>query len=65
MKKLIAFALIAVMAFSLAGCCCCSPINQCDLCGEWGMHPERSTKYTYEEHPVCNDCYEQYSYLFR
>ena len=65
MKKLIALALVAVMAMSLAGCCCCLPINKCDLCGEIGMHPERTTKYTQEEHPVCDDCYYKYSFLFR
>lgn len=62
MKKFIALLLIAVLVLSLAGCCI--PLNECDLCGEVGMHPERRTSFSDSKYPVCNDCYREYSYLF-
>lgn len=63
MKKVIALALVLGMALSLAGCCCCVGVTECDLCGELGMHPKR-TNILGSSYPVCDDCYYTYSYLF-
>ena len=64
MKKLITLALVSLVTLSLAGCCCI-PVNKCDLCGEVGMHPNRSTSFSDSKHPVCDDCYRRYGMLFR
>ena len=65
MKRLIALALVLVMAVSLAGCCCCLPISECDICGDKGFHEKHKSKLSGEEYPVCDDCYEDYRFLFR
>lgn len=65
MKRLIALALVLVMAVSLAGCCCCIPMGECDICHEKGFTEEREMKYTGDEVEICDDCYEEYYRLFR
>jgi hypothetical protein len=56
---------VLVMAVSLAGCCCCLPISECDICGDKGFHEKHKSKLSGEEYPVCDDCYEDYRFLFR
>ena len=56
MKRLIALALVLVMAVSLAGCCCCLPIGECENCGEFGILEEKEMKYTGETFMLCDEC---------
>ena len=61
MKKILALILVIVMALSLAAC----TLAKCDLCGEFGLHQERSLGFSSNKYPVCNDCYNSYTSIFR
>ena len=61
MKKLIALFLVIVMALSLTAC----TLAKCDLCGEFGLHQERSLSFSKNKYPVCDDCYSSYNSIFR
>jgi hypothetical protein len=59
MKKLIAFVLVVALMASLAGCCCCLNLQECDTCGELGFH-QNTVRINGREYPVCDDCYDRY-----
>ncbi len=62
MKKPIALALVLVMAFSLAGCCCCIPMEKCELCGASKADNEIEVGgITYK---VCDNCYSRYNFAY-
>ena len=65
MKRLIALALVLVMAVSLAGCCCCLNLETCEECGETTFCDTYEMKYTGREFTLCDDCYEEYRSLFK
>lgn len=65
MKKLIALVLVIALAVSLAGCCCCLSLQECENCHELGFCQERTLKYTGDKFIVCDDCYSQYRSIFK
>lgn len=65
MKRLIALALVLVMAVSLAGCCCCLPMEECDECGKTAFCETYEMMFTGQEFTLCDDCYDEYRALFR
>ena len=65
MKRLIALALVLVMAVSLAGCCCCLTMGECDNCGEFGILEEKELKYTGNEFMLCDECCDDLAAILR
>lgn len=65
MKKLIALALVIALAVSMAGCCCCLGLQECEICEELAFCQERTLRYTGDKVIICEECYERYDHLFK
>ena len=65
MKKLIALVLVIALAVSLAGCCCCVTLQECDACGDTTFCTERTLRISGKKVPICMECYDRYEYLFK
>ena len=65
MKKLIALVLVIALMASLAGCCCCMPLAECEVCEEFTFCQERTVKFSSEKMMVCEDCYDSLGFMFK